>query len=154
VTRTVRRFGFRSTLISSASGMLVSVIACAAFSGATPYWVIFAVLAVSGMARSLLFTGMGTLAFADVPHEELGSATVLWNLVIQITNALGVSLAAILMNLTSWVLGEPVGHVTLHNCQVALVAMALIGALSLIPFARLPRHAGAALSGSPSRPAI
>jgi EmrB/QacA subfamily drug resistance transporter len=147
VTQAIRRFGFRSTLIVSAAAMLVSILGCAAFSAATPYWVICALLAVSGMARSLLFTGMGTLAFADVAREELGSATVLWNLVIQITNALGVSLAAIFMNLTSWVLGEPMGHVTLRNCQVALVAMALIGALSLIPFSRLPRHAGAAVSG-------
>jgi EmrB/QacA subfamily drug resistance transporter len=147
VTQAIRRFGFRTTLIASAAAMLVSIVGCAAFSGATPYWVIFAVLAISGMARSLLFAGMGTLAFADVPHEELGSATVLWNLVIQITNALGVSLAAILMNVTSWILGEPMGHVTLRNCQVALVAMALTGALSLIPFARLPPHAGAAVSG-------
>jgi EmrB/QacA subfamily drug resistance transporter len=146
-TRSVRRFGFRSILIASTSVMLVGVLLCAAFSAATAYWVIFAVLAASGMARSLLFTGMGTLAFADVPHEELGSATVLWNLVLQATNALGVSLAAILMNLTSWALGEPMGHVTLANCRVALIVMGLIGALSIVPFARLPHHAGAAVSG-------
>ena len=146
-TRSLRRFGFRSVLLASASVMLLSVMACAAFSKATGYWVIFAVLAGSGMARSLLFTGMGTLAFADVPHEELGSATVLWNLVLQATNAFGVSLAAIVMNLTSWALGEPMGHVTLSNCRVALIVMALIGALSLVSFSRLARHAGAALSG-------
>ncbi|HTW39014.1 MAG TPA: MFS transporter [Steroidobacteraceae bacterium] len=146
-TRSMRRFGFRSVLIASTAVMLVSVMGCAAFSRATGYWVIFAVLAGSGMARSLLFTGMGTLAFADVPHEELGSATVLWNLVLQATNALGVTLAAIVMNLTSWALGEPMGHVTLSNCRVALIVMALIGALSLVSFARLPQHAGAAVSG-------
>jgi len=147
VARALRRFGFRSVLIASAAGLLVTVVGCATFSAATPYWAIFALLAVGGMARSLLFSGMGTLAFADVPHEELGSATVLWNLVIQVTNALGVSLAAILMNLSSWSIGEPMGHVTLRNCQVALIAMALIGSFSLIPFWRLPRHAGALVSG-------
>jgi len=147
VTRAMRRFGFRSVLIASAAGLLATVVGCATFSAATPYWAIFALLAAGGMARSLLFSGMGTLAFADVPHEELGSATVLWNLVIQVTNALGVSLAAILMNVTSWSVGEPMGHVTLRNCQVALIAMALIGSFSLIPFWRLPRHAGALVSG-------
>jgi EmrB/QacA subfamily drug resistance transporter len=146
-TQAMRRFGFRSVLIASTSVMLVTVVVCAAIAAATGYWVIFGVLAASGMARSLLFTGMGTLAFADVPREELGSATVLWNLVLQATNAFGVSLAAILMNLTSWVLHEPMGHVSLRNCQAALIVMALIGALSLIPFSRLPHHAGAAVSG-------
>jgi EmrB/QacA subfamily drug resistance transporter len=146
-SRSLRRFGFRSVLIASTAVMLVTVIVCTAISATAGYWVIFAVLAAAGMARSLLFTGMGTLAFADVPHAELGSATVLWNLVLQATNALGVSLAAILMNLTSWILGEPMGHVSLRNCQVALIVITLIGALSLVSFARLPHHAGAAVSG-------
>jgi EmrB/QacA subfamily drug resistance transporter len=146
-SRTLRRFGFRPVLIATSILMLASVAACAVLSAFASYWIIFAILAACGMARSLLFTGMSTLAFADVPHEELGSATVLWNLVLQITNALGVSLAAILMNLTSLVLHEPAGRVTLHNCQVALIALVLLGAASLLPFARLPPHAGAAVSG-------
>jgi EmrB/QacA subfamily drug resistance transporter len=145
--RTLRRFGFRSVLMSTSILTLAGIAASVVLAGFTSYWVIFALLAASGMARSLLFTGMGTLAFADVPHDELGSSTVLWNLVLQITNALGVSLAAILMNLTSIVLGEPAGHVTLHNCQVAVLGLVLLGALSLLSFARLSPHAGAAVSG-------
>ncbi len=146
-TRTIRRFGFRPVLIASAAVMLAAILACIAVASIASYWVVFAVLAAAGMARSLLFTGTSTLAFADVPHEELGSATVLWNLVLQTTNALAVSLAAILMNLTSLALAEPVGRVTLHNCQVALGVMVFLGAWSLLSFARLPRHAGAAVSG-------
>ncbi len=146
-TRTIRRFGFRPVLITSAALMLAAIFACVAVSAITSYWVSFAILAAAGMARSLLFTGTSTLAFADVPHEELGSATVLWNLVLQTTNAVAVSLAAILMNVTSLALGEPVGHVTLRNCQVALTVMVVLGAFSLFSFARLPRHAGAVVSG-------
>ncbi len=158
--RTLRRFGFRSVLMSTTVLMLAGVAASVVLAAYASYWAIFALLGACGMARSLLFTGMSTLAFADVPHEELGSSTVLWNLVLQITNALGVSLAAILMNVTSLVLGEPPGHVTMHNCQVALIALVLLGALSLVPFARLSPDAGAhvsghrparRLSGSPSR---
>ncbi len=146
-TRTIRRFGFRPVLIVSTALMLVAIIACIAVCSIASYWVCFAILVGAGMARSLLFTGTSTLAFADVPHEELGSATVLWNLVLQTTNAFSVSLAAILMNLTSLAQGEPIGHVTLRNCQVALGVMVLMGALSLFSFARLPRHAGSAVSG-------
>ncbi|MGH8259079.1 MAG: MFS transporter [Steroidobacteraceae bacterium] len=146
-TRTLRRFGFRSVLMTTAVLTLMGVTACAVLSGFVSYWTIFAILGACGMARSLLFTGMSTLAFADVPHEELASSTVLWNLVLQIANACGVSLAAILMNVTSLVLGEPSGRVTLHNCQVALIALVILGTLSLLPFSRLARHAGAAVSG-------
>lgn len=146
-TRTLRRFGFRSVLMTTSVLMLAGIAAAIVLAAYTSYWVIFGLLGACGMARSLLFTSMGTLAFADVPHEELGSSTVLWNLVLQITNACGVSLAAILMNLTSIVLGEPAGHVTLHNCQVALLGLVLLGTLSLASFARLSPRAGAVVSG-------
>jgi hypothetical protein len=52
-----------------------------------------------------------------------------------------------LLNLTSFVLGEPLGHVTVRNCQVALAVMALVGALSIFSFRRLQQDAGAAVSG-------
>ncbi|MGH8227649.1 MAG: MFS transporter [Steroidobacteraceae bacterium] len=146
-TRTIRRFGFRPVLLTSGSLLLTAIVACAACSALASFWVIFAILGIVGMARSLQFTGLSTLAFADVPHEEVGSATVLWNLVLQTTNAFSVSLAAILMNVTSLVLDEPTGHVTLANCEVALLVMVGIGALSLFSFVRLPEHAGASVSG-------
>ncbi|HUN26636.1 MAG TPA: MFS transporter [Steroidobacteraceae bacterium] len=146
-TRTLRRFGFRRVLMVSATLVLVTVLIAIGISAHAAYWVIFAVLGAAGMARSLLFTGMSTLAFADVPHEELGSATVLWNLVLQVTNALAVSLAAILMNVTSLALGQPAGHVSLVNCETALVTLTLIGALSLLSFRRLAPDAGAVVSG-------
>jgi len=71
---------------------------------------------------------------------------VLWNLAVQATSALGVSLAAILMNLIALGAGDPPGHVSLRNCIGALLGMALIGALSILSFARLPADAGATVS--------
>ncbi|HUK01659.1 MAG TPA: MFS transporter [Steroidobacteraceae bacterium] len=146
-TLTLRRYGFRDVLIGSTVAMSAMIVLCALMVGQASYVLILIVLAACGMARSLLFTGMSTLAFADIPRPELGSATVMWNLVLQLTGAFGISLAAILLNLTSLARGEPAGHVSLRNCQVALLAMALLGALSLISFRRLPRDAGAHVSG-------
>jgi EmrB/QacA subfamily drug resistance transporter len=152
-TRALRRFGFRRVLVVSIALMMLGVAICALIASVAPYWLIFVILTASGMARSLMFTGMSTLAFADVPRQELGSASVLWNLVLQMASAFGISLAAVLMNATSFVLGDPVGHVTLRNCQVALLVMALLGAASIHSFLRLPDDAGAELSGHrPRRP--
>ena len=146
-THTLRRYGFRDVLLTSTVAMLVLIACCALFSTATPYWLIVVVLAACGMARSLLFTGMSTLAFVDVPHEELGSASVLWNMAQQITNALGVSIAAIVLNFTAVALGQQPGYIGLRNCQVALLFTAALGATSLFAFRSLPRDAGAAVSG-------
>lgn len=146
-THTLRHYGFRNVLLAGGTATVLLVVACAHFSAATPTWLLVGVLAACGMARSLLFTGMSTLAFADVPHGELPSASVLWNMAQQITNALGVSLAALFLNLTAAWLGQPVGYIGHSNCQVTLVLIAAIGALALKAFARLAPDAGAAVSG-------
>lgn len=150
-TRTLRRFGFRKVLVASAALVTLTVAACALLSTAASYWAMLAILTASGMARSLLFSGLSTLAFADVPRDELGSASVLWNLAVQMTSAFGISLAAILMNVIAILWGEPTGHVSLRNCVGTLLAMALIGALSIVSFARLADDAGANVSGHPGR---
>jgi len=143
----LRRFGFRNVLLGSATVVVLTVAACALFSSRDTYWLVFGLLGLSGMARSLLLTGLSTLAFADVPRAELASSSVLWNLMMQLSNALGVSLAAILMNLTSLALGTALGHVTFANCELTLLAMAAIGAAAIPGFVRLPHDAGALVSG-------
>jgi hypothetical protein len=150
-TRTIRRFGFRAALVVSAGLMSAAIIACALVAPATAYWVSFAILAGSGMARSLLFTAMSTLAFADVPREELTSSSVLWNLVQQIMTALGVSLAAVVVNLSARLALEPAGHVSALSCQAALILMSVLGAGAMYSFARLHPDAGATLAGRVAR---
>jgi EmrB/QacA subfamily drug resistance transporter len=146
-TRTLRQFGFRTVIVFASTAMIAAIAACASFSAQTPYWVIALVLAAAGMMRSLLFTAMGTLAFADVPTQLLGSASVLWNVTQQVTNALGVTLAAIVLNFAAAQMGEAAGLISLHNCRIAILVMAAMGALSMLSFIRLPSDAGAAISG-------
>ncbi len=146
-TQTLRRYGFRTVVLGSAVATLLLIAMTAGFSGSIPFWLMIAVLAACGMARSLLFTGTSTLAFADVPAEEMGSAAVLWNMAQQIMNALAISIAALTLNLVAAASGEPVGYVGRFNCQIALLLTVALGALSLRSLRTLPADAGAALSG-------
>jgi EmrB/QacA subfamily drug resistance transporter len=146
-TQTLRRYGFRTVLLGSAIATLLLIPVTAWFSAATPFWLMIAVLAACGMARSLLFTGLSTLSFADVPAEQMGSAAVLWNMAQQIINALAISLAALTLNIAAAVGGEPAGYVGRTDCQVALLLTVALGALSLRSLRTLPPNAGAALSG-------
>ncbi len=63
----IRRFGFRSILISN--GVLSSFImmSYALFRPSTPHLIIIAALLSGGFLRSLQFTALSTLAYADVP---------------------------------------------------------------------------------------
>jgi hypothetical protein len=106
------------------------------------------------MCRSLLFTGLSTLVFADVPHEELGSATSLWYIVQQGTNVLGVSLSAILLTVSAQLAGEPRTHLSVHDFRFALLVMAVIGLLALFSLRRLAADAGASVSGHRPAPAV
>ncbi len=146
-TRTLRRYGFRSVVLGSAIATLLLTPVTAWFSTSTPFWLMIAVLAACGMARSLLFTGTSTLAFADVPNAEMGSAAVLWNMAQQIMNAFGISIAALALNVAAAAGGEPAGYVGRFNCQIALLVTVGLGAFSLWSLRTLPANAGAALSG-------
>ena len=77
VTRSLRRFGFRRVLLWSTTLMTVTVAAAALLCISGSYPMMLVILAASGMARSLLFSALSTLAFADIPRAQLGSASVL-----------------------------------------------------------------------------
>jgi EmrB/QacA subfamily drug resistance transporter len=144
--QTLRRVGFRRALVVTSVLSAMATASWMLFGRSTPFWVIFAVLAASGMARSILMTAMVSMTFADVPHEELGGATVLSNVLNQTTGAVAIGLAAIILNLSAAARGAA-GHLGLADCRIALAVMAAIGLAAAASFARLPHDAGAEVSG-------
>ena len=145
--QTLRRFGFRSSLAVTTVLTSAATATWILFAPSTPFWIIFAVLAVSGMARSILMTGLVSLTFADVPHETVGAAAVLSNVLNQTTGALAIALAAIILNLNAAARGAAAGQIGLSDCRVALAVMAVIGLCALPSFLRLSPDAGAQVSG-------
>ena len=142
----LRRFGFRTILLATTFLSSASIASCALFADETPYFVIVGVLLLSGMFRSLLFTGLGTLVFADIPRAEIGSASILWNIVQQGTNVLGVSLSAIFLAIGAQLTATARAQPTLQDFRLALLAMAVIGLTSMLSLRRLAHDAGATVS--------
>ncbi len=97
----LRRMGFRGALTITAMLSALATLSWVAFGPSTPFWAIFVVLVLSGMARSILMTAMVSMTFADVPHKEIGAATVLSNVLSQTTGAVAIGLAALILNLSS-----------------------------------------------------
>ncbi len=140
----LKRFGFRRVLLvnSVVSSLLLAAIAL--FSAATPAAVIIVVLATGGFFRSLQFTSLNTLAYADVDAPQMSRATSFVAVVQQLSLSAGVALAAMLLEAFS------------HGRGGTLVAddfrwsFAVIGALALgstLVFFKLDRRAGAEVSG-------
>jgi len=61
------RFGFKTTLSVNTVIVAVSFMAYALFTPTTPHAVIILILVIGGFFRSLQFTSLNGLAFADAP---------------------------------------------------------------------------------------
>ena len=141
----LRRFGFRRALIGASLVAAVGVGLPAAFTPAWPLPLIFAVLALGGLFRSLQFTALNTLAFADVPTSRLSAATSFSGTAQQLAPALGVVLATTSLETSARLAGHHAPQV--HDFAVAFLVAAVVVAASAPFFARLAPDAGETVSG-------
>lgn len=141
----LRRWGFRRTLMVNGVLAASGIGALALISPAWPSLAIFVLLAAGGLARSLQFTSLNTLAFADVPTERMSAATALYGTLQQLTPALGVVLATATLEV-SLALSD---RATLLAADFTwgFVVAAVVVVLSVPLHARLPADAGGEVSG-------
>ncbi|XJJ70881.1 MFS transporter [Novosphingobium sp. BL-8A] len=153
VGRVIRATGFRAALSVGTAMTMASLTGVAAFTEDMPLWAMAGAMLLVGMARSVPFTGMVSLAFADVGQEELPGAIVLNSIGNALSAAVGISLGALILNMPfvhdNW---GGAGAADAAPYRLALVALALIGLCAVPLFARLPAEAGARITGRPARP--
>ena len=143
-TPILHRFGFRDVIRWNGVLCVASLIGCALFTPHVPRAVIYAVLFVAGMTRSMNFTCMATLAFADVPASMRASATTLSAMSQQASNAFGVAAAALALGFFQALRAS--NHLSLGDFQAALFASAALMAIAIAWTWRMPADAGAQLS--------
>ena len=73
--RILQRFGFRSVLIWNAFIASAFISLCAIFTPDTPRAVMMAIIFMGGVFRSLEFTSLSAIAFADVEAPQMSHAT-------------------------------------------------------------------------------
>ncbi|HWU25805.1 MAG TPA: MFS transporter [Rhizomicrobium sp.] len=143
--RLLRRFGFRPILIWNS-------LICAAMLGAyaliradTPALFVWLLLLTSGFFRSLLFTSLNAVAYADVPLEGMSQATSFSSMGQQLSLSFGVGFGALVLHLVSLHEGT---KLVPEDFAIAFVAVAAVSALSTFSFRALPDDAGSALTGA------
>ena len=140
----LRRLGFRTVLVANAIISAAFLGACAAFTRNTPVWVMLMLLLVGGFFRSLQFTSINTLAYADVEQARISRATSLVSVMQQLAISTGVAFGALAVELTLHVRAQP--NLTAADFPPAFIAVAVISAASIFMFARLSPDAGAELA--------
>jgi len=142
----LRLGGFRTVLIGAAfiGGSLI--IANGFFTPTTPHLLIMAVLLLSGFFRSLFFTSVNALVFADIDSTQAGPATAISAASQQISIAIGVAIAGAILEVAPIFTGQTLGHTSF---VVAFTSVGLISILAMVPFFRLHKDAGSDVSGHP-----
>ena len=140
----LRRLGFRTVLVANAIISAAFLGVCAAFTQNTPVWVMLMLLLVGGFFRSLQFTSINTLAYADIEQTRVSRATALVSVMQQLAISTGVAFGALAVELTLHVRAQP--DLTAADFPPAFIAVAVISAASIFMFARLSPDAGAELA--------
>ncbi|MGH6770266.1 MAG: MFS transporter [Xanthobacteraceae bacterium] len=145
----LRRFGFRMALTVNAVVSAAMVAACAIFTPGMSFAWIVAILMIGGFFRSLQYTSLNTIAYADIDPRYLSRATSLVAVAQQLSLTFGVALGASLVEMTLRFRGGTA--VTAADFQPAWIAVGLISAMTSLLFWRLPADAGAEVSRRGSR---
>jgi EmrB/QacA subfamily drug resistance transporter len=148
-TAILRRYGFRQVLLVNGCITVLSVFLFAAMVPGVPIWLIVAILAVAGATRSLQFTALSTLAFADVPQAAMSGASTVQSMMQQIAFAFGIALGAVILSLSAAARGAASASVA--DFQVAFLISTLLIAASMPWLFRLAHDAGAEVSGHAAR---
>jgi len=143
-TSILRTYGFRTVMTANALVSAVFLGVCAFFTVQTPIWVMLTLLFVGGFFRSLQFTAINSLAYAEVEPQRAGRATSLVSVAQQLAISSGVAVGAMAVEFTLHLRGGTT--FTAADFPPAFLAVAAISALSVIFFARLAPDAGAEMS--------
>ena len=147
----LRALGFRTVLLLNTLVCSVSIAAYGLFTISTPHALITGILLVGGFFRSLQFTSLNTMAYADIDPLHMSRATTLSAVGQQLSLSFGVGLGALLLHAT--LLYHRHDDLGPTDFSFAYFAIASISLLSLFFFAPLPRDAGAEISGRREPPA-
>jgi EmrB/QacA subfamily drug resistance transporter len=146
-TRILRTFGFRTVTIFTSATAAAFIIACGWLVPSTPLAVMLVVLFVYGLARSLQFTTLGTLAYADVNDAQKGPASTLWSVAQQMTIGMGIAFGALCLRISASFHQAGDGVFVTGDFRWAFMAAGALILASIVGYVRLPRDAGSAIGG-------
>jgi EmrB/QacA subfamily drug resistance transporter len=146
LARTIlRRFGFRRLLI--VNGLVASLVLMAygLFTATTPHAVLFIVLLCGGFLRSLQFTSLSALTYADLEPRHIGAATAMASVAQQVSVSLGVATGAMVLEMAELIAQH--ARPQAADFAAAFVVVGLVSLGSVVLLLRLPATAGDEISG-------
>src|SRR6185312_4730895 len=132
----LRHFGIKRVLLINtflASGFIAI---CATFNPHSSYWFILIVLLIGGFFRSLQFSSLNSLAFADIRTSDMSKATGFTSVAQQLSITAGIAIGALALEAARSLRGD----ITLvpTDFSIALLVVAAVSATSSFMLIPLP----------------
>jgi EmrB/QacA subfamily drug resistance transporter len=144
-SRLIKHFGFRTILVGNAVISAVFLASYGFIGAQTPHWLIFMGLLIGGFFRSLEFTALNAIGYADVSQARMSRATSFASVSQQMSSAVGVAVAAASVQALQWGFGD--ATLAPRDMQLSFFVVAAVTAASVLIFVRLKPDAGAEVSG-------
>jgi len=141
--RILNRWGYRHVLTVNAVLTGASLAACASFTPEMPAFIMLGILLIGGFFRSLQFTAVNTLAYADIAHDGMSRASSFAAMAQQLGISLGVGVAAEALNLSMAWRGSD--SLIAADVVVGFIVIGTLCALASLAFWRLAPNAGESL---------
>lgn len=143
--RILRTFGFRNVMTVNAVVSAVFLAVCALFTATTPLMLMLVILVVGGFFRSLEFTAINTIAYAEVEPPQMSRATTLVSVNQQLSVSAGVAVGAACVESTMLLHGMT--ELSAVDFAPGFIVVSLISAVSAYFFWQMPDDAGHEISG-------
>jgi EmrB/QacA subfamily drug resistance transporter len=143
--RILERFGFRRVLTINAFIGAAFIAMNGFFTPETPHWLIMVILLIGGCFRSLQFTSLNAIGYAEVSKRDMSYATSLSSAAQQVALSIGVAFGALVVEAVAHMDGRTA--IGAEDFGPAFWAVAGVSAFAGFIFARLEPSAGAEMSG-------
>jgi EmrB/QacA subfamily drug resistance transporter len=138
----LHRFGFKRVMLINGGLSILSIIACIFIDPNMPIAIIIAILFLNGIFRSMQFTSINTIGFADLAPGQISSASAITSTSMQLGNTLGVALASLGLVVAHNLGDTQSSSLSLQDFQMSLAFIALISFMGLVCLFKLPSNAG------------
>ncbi|MDQ8726496.1 MFS transporter [Bradyrhizobium sp. LHD-71] len=145
--RIVRTFGFRNTLIGGTLFVAIASAPLLVIDPQTPLWILVPLLVVVGASRSIQFTALNSLVFADLRPDQISSASALNSMSFQVCAGIGVGLAALVLALSAAARGAADAPLTMFDFRVGLGFTLTVVTVAALAYIRLSPHTGSHVTG-------
>jgi MFS family permease len=140
----LRRFGIKRVVVYNAAIAAGMIAACALFVPGVTHAFIIAMLLIGGFFRSLQFTSMNSLAYADLETKSMSQATSFTSVAQQLSISAGVTVAALVLETLRYSRGT--SAILVSDFQIAFLIVGAISLSCILFVLRLPKDAGSALT--------